>query len=78
MGGKSMTVELTQQQADVLWYMQTYGSITMYDGFNDLDMTKVNTRISELRAKGYNILDKWESHKNRRGVTKRYKRYYLG
>lgn len=68
---------MTQKQL-VLDYIEKFGSITMFDGFRDLGITKVNTVVSELRKSGYQIKGEWETSQNRSGKPVRYMRYSFG
>lgn len=62
---------LPSQHALILEYIGTNGSITSMDGFR-IGITKVTTRISELRRMGYHITAEWEN-----SGTSRYCRYRL-
>ena len=59
-------------------YIVVVGSITPMDAFSDLGITKLATRVSEMREEGVDIIGEWESTKNRYGKTVRYMRYRLG
>lgn len=59
-------------------YMKQFGSITTMDAFRDLDITKLSTRISEMRANGEVVFGETVSYKNRFGKNKHYMRYWLG
>ena len=50
-----MTKELTQHEK-ILIYLQNNGSITTFEAFEHLGITKLTTRISELRAAGFTII----------------------
>lgn len=65
------------QNDKVLAYMREFGSITQLDAYVDLSCLRLASRISDLRAKGYNIESKVEKVKNRYGETCCVKRYYL-
>lgn len=43
------------QEELVLRYMQEHGSITSWDAFTDLNITRLSGRIFDLRDQGYNI-----------------------
>ena len=69
---------MTEQQKQILDYIQEYGSITPYQAFADLGITKLSTRIGELSVLGgYTFNKQWETKKNRFGKTVRYMRYSL-
>ena len=62
----------------VVNYIQIYGSITPYDAFRDLGITKLATVCSNLRLKcGINVLSVLEKSHNRFGEKCHYKRYFL-
>lgn len=63
------------QHEKILKYIDTHGSITPMDAFNDLYITKLATRISELIRMGYKIEKVPESRINRSGELRRYMRY---
>jgi hypothetical protein len=69
-------MKLTQHDR-ILKYIIDFGSITTLEAFTELGISKLTTRISELRAKGFNIIDKQESSKNRWGEVCHYNRYFL-
>ena len=59
---------MTQHEM-ILAYIDRFGSISPMEAFNDLGITKLATRISEMRRKGH------EFEKNRFGKTCHYMRY---
>ena len=75
----SLTVKqfekLTDQQADILCYIYRFGSITPMDAFSDLGITKLATRISEMKALGIQFDQAFEGRENRFGKKVRYMRY---
>lgn len=68
---------MTRQQERILIYMETYGSISPYEAFGDLGISKLATRVSELRREGIPIIKRNETRKNRFGETVTYARYSL-
>lgn len=66
------------QRERIYDYIVVFGSITPMDAFSDLGITKLATRVSEMRVEGVDIIGEWESVKNRFGKTVRYMRYRLG
>lgn len=44
------------QHEKILIYLQNRGSITTFEAFEHLGITKLTTRISELRKSGFMIL----------------------
>lgn len=65
---------MTQQEA-ILKYIDDYGSITTYEAFADLGITKLTTRISELRRKGYKFSSVSIPHECRYGRSVPFYRY---
>lgn len=61
----------------ILRYLKRFKTITPYDAFKDLGITKLATRISEMKEKGYVFGDVWVEDINRFGEDVRYKRYFL-
>ena len=59
-------------------YMERFGSISPYEAFRDLGITKLATRVSEMRREGIVIISDWQKNKNRFGENVTYKRYWLG
>lgn len=66
------------QREQIYDYMTDFGSITPMEAFADLGITKLATRVSEMRKEGVDIIGEWKSTKNRYGKTVRYMRYRLG
>lgn len=67
--------KLTDQQTDILLFILTHGSITPMDAFSVLHITKLATRISEMKALGIQFDQVYESRKNGEGKSVRYMRY---
>ena len=67
---------MTQHDA-ILDHMKKHGSITTMEAFNDLGITKLTTRISELKKAGLNIRQQTYSGVNRQGKVVTYNRYWL-
>ena len=65
------------QHSLILSYMKEHGSITTYEAFMELGITKLTTRISELRRGGFLIRERSESGVNRYGKPVTYNRYWL-
>ena len=65
---------MTQHQM-ILDYITEFGSITPMEAFGDLGITKLATRISEMRKEGYNFKIVTVKSKNRYGKPTRYARY---
>ena len=67
-------MKITQHQL-ILDYIQDFGSITPMEAFFDLGITKLATRISEMRRDGKEFQIDTVVSKNRYGKTVRYSRY---
>ena len=63
------------QHEMILRYIEDFGSISPMEAFADLGITKLATRISEMRQDGYKFDQKPEKSKNRFGKTCHYMRY---
>ena len=66
------------QHERIIQYMNRYGSITPFEAFEDLGVTKLATRISEMIRDGVIIEKCPERRKNRYGEVTHYMRYKLG
>ncbi len=60
----------------ILNYLDEFESITPWDAFRDLGITKLATRISELKQEGYQFEQKYEKSKNRFGEPVHFMRYW--
>ena len=65
---------MTQKEM-VLNYIADFGSITPMEAFSDLGITKLATRISEMKKEGQQFKIDIVKGKNRYGKTTRYARY---
>lgn len=65
---------MTQKEA-IIQYISDFGSITPMDAFGDLGITKLATRISEMRADGMEFKIEIIKGKNRYGKPTRFARY---
>ena len=66
------------QYERIIDYIYQFGSISPMEAFADLGITKLSTRISEMRADGLDFHQEWEVRKNRYGEKVRYMRYSRG
>ena len=62
----------------IIDYINQFGSISPYEAFADLGITKLSTRVSEMRRSGIQFNQTWETRKNRYGEKVRYMRYSRG
>lgn len=65
---------MTQREA-ILQYIEEFGSITPMQAFGDLSITKLATRISEMRKDGMKFTIEMVNVKNRYGKTVTYAKY---
>lgn len=65
------------QREQILEYIKAFGSITPMEAFADLGITKLATRISEMRRDGIEFNIETVRNKNRFGKTVHYARYSL-
>ena len=68
-------VRLTNQQLGILWYICQFGSVSPMEAFSELGVTKLATRVSEMKSIGIRFDQAYESRTNRFGKTVRYMRY---
>ena len=61
----------------IVEYIERFGSISPLEAFRDLGITKLATRISEMRRNGIEFDQVYTETKNRFGDTCHYMRYYL-
>ena len=67
--------KLTDQQYRILWYIAKFGSISPMEAFSDLCITKLSTRVSEMKMIGIQFDQGLEGRENRFGKKVRYMRY---
>ena len=67
---------MTQKEL-VLQYIKDFGSITPMQAFSDLGITKLATRISEMKKDGMKFKTQAVKGKNRYGKPTRYAMYSL-
>ena len=65
------------QAKKIIEYINRFGSITPMEAFMDLGITKLATRISELRKEGMEFKKEYLKSKNRFGEDVYYMRYSL-
>ncbi len=65
------------QHDRIVDFMQKHGTITQADASAELGITKLATRISEMKRNGMVIYSAWERGKNRFGENTEYKFYAL-
>ena len=56
-------------------YIDEFGSISPMEAFSDLNITKLSTRISEMKVLGIQFDQAFEDRTNRRGKKVHYMRY---
>lgn len=67
----------TAQWKRILHYMVRFGSISTLEAFNDLGVTRLASRIHDLKRRGYKITSETQTGTNRFGETVHYKVYKL-
>ena len=72
-----MTNKQPTQCEYIVRYMREFGSITTFEAFVELGITRLGARISEMRKSGMKIKGVTETSKNRFGKNVSYMRYYL-
>lgn len=65
---------MTQCQR-ILKYMDDFGSISTMQAFTDLGVTRLASRIHDLKQMGYGIKSETRSSKNRYGESTHYSVY---
>ena len=63
------------QHSLILSHLDTYGSITPFEAFTEYGITKLATRISELKKQGYHFTSVMVEQKNRYGEPVRFMQY---
>ena len=59
----------------ILKYMDIFGSISTMEAFNDLGVTRLASRIHDLRRMGFAIISETKTGKNRFGESVHYSVY---
>ena len=72
-----MSTQKETQSQRILDYIDKFGSITQLDALKDLGVMRLASRISDLKRKGYPIISKMETVKNRFDENCYIKRYYI-
>ena len=68
---------MTQNEM-ILDYVKKHGSITTYECYTNLFITRLSARIWDLKNKyGCNFREEWITKKNRYGKTVSFKKYIL-
>ena len=61
----------------ILQYLKDFGSITTFESFKELGITRLSGRIFDLKQQGYEFSEEWLSTKNRYGKPISFKKYKL-
>lgn len=61
----------------IIKYIQDFGSITTFESFTELGVTRLPSRIHDLHKQGYEFKKEWITKKNRYGKTISFLRYTL-
>lgn len=68
---------MTQNEM-ILAYLEEFGSITAYESYSELFITRLSARIWDLRHKyDCKFEEEWITKKNRYGKTCSFKKYIL-
>ena len=65
------------QKDRILQYIRQFGYITSWQAYQDLGVTQLGARISELKEMGYEFSKEREYDKNRFGEQIHFDKYYL-
>lgn len=65
-------------ESKIIDYMMSNKGITCKECERYIGTTELRKQISDLKGKGWKIIDVWEEGLNRYGEKTRYKRYFLG
>ena len=61
----------------ILKFLEENGSITTFESYTELGITRLPSRIWDLKQMGYEFEEEWISKKNRYGKTISFKKYTL-
>lgn len=61
----------------ILAYIRKHGSITPLDALREFNCMRLASRMSDLKARGYNVKSKMETAKNKNGELVSYARYTI-
>jgi hypothetical protein len=67
----------TNQCELILQYLNDFGSITTFESYSELGITRLPSRIFDLKQRGYKFEEEWVSKKNRYGKMISFKKYIL-
>jgi len=70
-------MSLSRQEQLMLNHMERYGGISTRDAVRKYDIMRPQSRVNDLRRKGYNILTEMKYRKRRDGTTVRWAYYKL-
>ncbi len=65
------------QVEQIIQYLKDFGSITTFESFTELGVTRLGSRIFDIRQLGYELEEEWLTKKNRYGKPVSYKKYML-
>lgn len=61
----------------ILKYLKDFGSITTFESYEELGITRLPSRINDLKNKGYEFKKDWVTKKNRYGKSISFLRYSI-
>lgn len=59
----------------IIKYLNDFGSITTFESYEELGITRLPSRIFDLKQQGYQFQEEWISKKNRYGKSVSFKKY---
>lgn len=72
-----MSDQKATQRRKIVNYCDQYGSITVREAFERLDINSPTKRISELKRSGYDVQKRVETKEKANGSVVRYTRYFI-
>lgn len=61
----------------ILKYLKDFGSITTFESYEELGITRLPSRINDLKNQGYEFNKDWVTKKNRYGKSISFLRYSI-
>lgn len=70
-------IKLSNQERRVVKYSKHFKGITAWEAAKELGVMRLSAVIYNLKAKGYDVKDRWIEDTNRFGEQVRYKKYII-
>lgn len=61
----------------IIKYLKDFGSITTFESYEELGITRLPSRINDLKNQGYEFNKDWVTKKNRYGKSISFLRYSI-